>query len=180
MRPAEKTIALLITLVALTVAPRAARAATRIEVPVSYVTTIGNGAETRLLVRFQIPDSLAGRRILFASCEVGITPDTCGDLPLSVLAAPIAQPWTPGLITWSQGWDSAGADFTLAGSTDVVVSIPTGIGAFSITEWLQAVVNGGRENDGFLLMPLWSSTDECHHLLPDPTNNGRVIIKFSE
>lgn len=128
-----------------------------ISVPAADVAVITNpecAAETRGLVRFDLPEELDGMTIEFAVVEFRAcvaASDAAGMLTLDVF--PVATEWSGGAAAWADGWTTAGGDYdrtlhavwTAASGEDSVVR-------FDVTTFARAWASGARPNNGIIVL----------------------------
>jgi len=128
-----------------------------ISVPAADVAVITNpesAAETRILVRFDLPEELAGTTIEFAVVEFracAVTSDAAGMLTVDVF--PVTTEWSGDAAAWADGWSGAGGDFdrslhavwtAAAGENSVV--------RFDVTTFARAWASGARPNNGMIVL----------------------------
>ena len=113
-------------------------------------SSIRHGA--RLLMKFDFPDSLFGKRILFAELWLPFSLVSLNDTTLRYEVFSISTAWDENNVAWDYPWQNPGGDidslscssryFTI-GSNDALNLDLTSV----VREWL----NLGRPNEGFLV-----------------------------
>jgi len=110
-------------------------------------------AESRALLRFELPDELEGVTVEFATVEyaASVSPgDTTGALTLDVF--PVTTEWHGDTVGWADGWSTAGGDFdrevhavwtALSGESSVV--------RFDVTDMVAGWLSGTHPNHGIIV-----------------------------
>jgi hypothetical protein len=144
-----------VVLVALHVALVPAHAAP-VSVPVADLAVITNpesATETRSLMRFDLPEELAGATIEFAVVEFTASvssSDAAGVLTLD--AFPVTTEWSGDSAVWAEGWSTPGGDFersvhavwtTVSGESSVV--------RLDATDMVAGWASGAYPNRGLLV-----------------------------
>lgn len=111
--------------------------------------------DTRLLVKFQMPDILTGKSVDFAGAELAV--GSGGEKGIvSLEAFQVTTAWNSASVSWAHPWSKSGGDWDNTVSADAVVPVGEGKTAYlDITDF----VNG------------W---------LKDPSNNFGILVKVSE
>jgi hypothetical protein len=127
-----------------------------LSVPAADAAVIENPecvAERHTLLRFELPDELAGATIELAIVEfrASVTSsDTTGALVLDAFA--VTTEWSGGTVGWADGWSTPGGDFDrfLHG----VWTAPSGqssIVRFDVTSMVRAWASGSCANRGVIV-----------------------------
>ena len=126
------------------------------DLPAADVAVIENpecDAERRTLLKFDLPDQLAGVTIELAIVEfrASVTSsDTTGVLMLD--AFPVTAEWSSGTAAWTEGWDTPGGDFDR--SQHGLWAVATGQNSlvkFDVTGMVRAWVSGSSTNQGLIV-----------------------------
>ncbi|MFQ6002927.1 MAG: DNRLRE domain-containing protein [Candidatus Zixiibacteriota bacterium] len=131
------------------------------EASVTQVATISPNQSSdfgRLLFRFDLPDQLNGVTIDYAELVFTATADT-GESYICLMGAyPLTKSWEPANISWSEGWTTAGGDFTDTIYTSCLIGSSTErLTRIDITDIVQMWVQGTISNYGLIVMPLEDS-----------------------
>jgi hypothetical protein len=144
-----------VVLLALVVSAAPAGAAS-ISVPAADIALIRNPeslTETRSLMRFEVPDELAGATIEFAVVEFSASvtaSDAAGVLTLD--AFPVTTEWSGDAAVWVGGWSTPGGDFDrLLHAVWAAVSGQSSVVRFDVTDMVAAWLSGAHQNCGLVV-----------------------------
>ena len=110
-------------------------------------------AESRTLVKFELPGEVAGAEVEFAVVEYAAavsSSDAAGVVTLDVF--PVTTEWDGDTVAWSDGWSAAGGDFDP--ERHAVWTAVSGEGSvvrFDVTEMAAAWVSGTSANLGLIV-----------------------------
>ena len=127
--------------------------------------------DTRLLVRFDVPEVLREGRVELAVLEFQATvscPDSVGGLALDAFL--VTTEWDGDTVTWEQGWDSPGGD--LDRTLHAVWTAAPGDSALirlDLTDMLAAWTSAERENCGLMAVV---SPGETGSFVDEPARGG--------
>jgi hypothetical protein len=125
-------------------------------IPASDLAVISNpegAAEMRSLMRFDLPEELAGTTIEFAVVEFRATvtgSDAAGVLTLDVF--PVTTEWSGDAVAWDEGWSTPGGDFDRTiHAVWTAVSGPSSVVRFDVTDMVAGWASGEYPNCGLIV-----------------------------
>ncbi|MBN2564541.1 MAG: DNRLRE domain-containing protein [Candidatus Eisenbacteria bacterium] len=110
-------------------------------------------AETRTLLRFELPDELTATTIQLAVVQLSATilvSDASGVVALQ--ASPLTMDWSGDSVTWAGGWSTPGGDFD--SSLHAIWMVNQGESAvvrFDVTRVVRAWLADERSNNGMIV-----------------------------
>jgi hypothetical protein len=143
-------------LVGMLLAAAAPSEARRVVIPVSDAAVITNpqsAAEVRSLMRFELPEGLAGVTVEFAVVEFRAAVSGSGEAGVLTLDVfPMTREWSGDAVAWGEGWDTPGGDFdTTRHAVWTAAAGPSSVVRFDATEMVAGWVSGEHPNFGLLV-----------------------------
>jgi hypothetical protein len=160
--------------------PATGEAGTQIFPISTYLNITSDEGYSLILIEFAPVDSLPGRKILYAKCQLNIDLDTCVQFVEDIQISPLRQQWSADSVGWRDAVGNVDEDTLLALSC---FSQPSpgrnGFTEILLTSIVQSWADGKLENHGLVLI---SRNQDCNVSYDEVENqdkakSGRLIVK---